>query len=649
MKKNFTLLLAVLCSIAASAQITFDQKDLAKKDTLYKRYQVHDTSWWDMDEKVDVGTAGANGVYDFTKVDTLGFDTGGLYLVAPGKIDASFGANHPTATMGVLSEKNVRQYREEVAFTKSDYAKKGHEYIVKDVDTGGIVPLRWMIYYGMTGNGGYYNFEDVELFSTSTVDTVKYLDPANTPWSSKFSSASTAKLADISVDGQGNKQYEIYEFYEEQGNNLVKTGVGARVDQGILAGGSPTGIYVNTDAVVKPAHRVHSTNLKMGYGGMDSSIWRASVNQGFTTLNHYDYTLDSFVSNGTGTAYLPKDSFQVTQVVRYRFHASVDSILVGGNLFQVQVDTQSVLYYEYWTKGFGEPIVRVGLQPWDSTLISFEYIDTVNSAGFGKLKADTMLKLYSFFKESNSKVEEVGLSAILDIGAMLNGNPTGSFDTLHAQYSSPQLYQSASMTYGFTNKDSSIWDVTFDLGNNISLNIETAEATTMAVDGYGKLYLREDSADVLRMKVQTIEYQTQTTLLGGFPISTDYDTSYTYEMFFWAKRTGIPLVQVEFADDQYDYIYDITFTEVPDLPTGKDKMTPPHTTVFPNPAKSHFTVMAYGEKQIELVDITGKVVATQQFTNRTTISTQDLNSGIYLARIKDQNTGEIQTVKVIIE
>lgn len=68
---------------------------------------------------------------------------------------------------------------------------------------------------------------------------------------------------------------------------------------------------------------------------------------------------------------------------------------------------------------------------------------------------------------------------------------------------------------------------------------------------------------------------------------------------------------------------------------------------FPNPFKTHINIEAPNVKQIQIIDINGKIVFNK-VTNmlRTVINLQDLQKGMYFARVYF-NTIDPKTVKII--
>ena len=72
--------------------------------------------------------------------------------------------------------------------------------------------------------------------------------------------------------------------------------------------------------------------------------------------------------------------------------------------------------------------------------------------------------------------------------------------------------------------------------------------------------------------------------------------------------------------------------------------------VYPNPTKDQFYIESNLEvrQEIELLDITGKIILQKNFLNKTAIDVKSLNNGLYLLRIKNnsQETPFIQRVVV---
>ena len=651
MKKTLLSFAALLTILGAQAQILFDKGDLVKKDTNYTKFKVHDTSWV-FDDMVDIGNSGANGVYDFTKMDSLGYDSTIQRFASPGSLGSDFSTAHPSANMATTLQSSVQGYRDPIKFATSDFTKKDEEYTYKSVSlTSTIGNLENYIDYGRTGKGGGYYFGSIDNF-TETDEHLTILDPAKTAWSGTFTSASTAKLADVTTDANDKVLFEEYHFYETQGNDYVRTGIGVKIDKGALATGTPNGTYTNVNATVRPAHLVRSTDFVPDTVLVDSSVWYAQATEGFNTLNRWSFSKDSILVNGAGTVYLPRDSFEATQVWRKTMNVTVDSITIFGNLQPITIDTQYMSYVEYYAKGFGEPVVKITLDE-DSNLVAFHYLDTLNSAGFSPLKTDTIVKLMAFLKGSNTDVSRVGLSYIVDLGATLgNGGSTGILDTLNGSFTGTQLESSASFAFGFANKDSISWEITLDMGNNIQLKIEQSEVVTMGIDGYGIIHLREDTAEALRLKIKKVEYQTQTTLFNGVPVDTDTDETEYYYMQFLGKKAGLPLVDLEFYDEDYEEIQSMSFTHVAEkLITSSPKVAENSFALYPNPANKSISIATTSHENqiVEVLDLTGKVILNETVQGNSTFDVSQWDAGVYLVKLTDTHTGTLSTTKLIVE
>jgi len=75
-------------------------------------------------------------------------------------------------------------------------------------------------------------------------------------------------------------------------------------------------------------------------------------------------------------------------------------------------------------------------------------------------------------------------------------------------------------------------------------------------------------------------------------------------------------------------------------------------SLYPNPANNivHLEVLDFGTKlTLTLLDISGRIITTKSFMTTTELDISNINNGIYLVRIEDQNSGNILAVKKLIK
>lgn len=637
----------------AKAQIVLDKNDLIKQDTTYEIISVDDFSRSSFFGEVDPGKPGADGTYDFRTTGSYGYDTTKYGLQGVGAFGSGFQTAHPSASFGNSEELEKLYYYKYLEFNTTDVPAKNEDYPYKRVALSNTANdfLDQYVEVGYPGVAGDYYFVGIQNFNQKKAE-VSILDPKSTDWSSDFGSTEAAKLNDVITDDNDNVVGETYGFYETVGNDFLRTGVGIKIDQGLLATGNPNGTYVNLTADVKKPALERSTSFTPGTRMADSSAWKAQVSQGLTNLTRWNYRSDSIIVNAAGVLYLPRDSFQVTRVWRRTQNITIDSIIVFGTLQSVEIDTQFVQNVEFYAKGLGEPVVRMKLNR-DSVLTGFEYLDTVNTVPFNSLELDTVVQMIRFQKKTDKNVSNVGLSYLVDFSGIFSGIPSGKIDTLNAPFSGDQLIHSTDFANGFSNYDSINYSFGFKRGI-YDVEFVFAEAQEMEVDGYGTLYLGSDTAEVLRVLVKKTEYNTEIVSLNGTVLDvSDTYSDVTYHLQYWGKNSGIPLVQLDFYSKDLSGPYEIAFTQVPpkNFVSTKGPIKATEVVLFPNPAQDQFTVQSNlaTEQVLQVMDLQGRTLLNQTLRGNTTVSTLDWKPGVYLVKMTEPQSGSISTQKLIVE
>jgi len=638
-------------SVEVKAQIIFDKNDLIKKDTIYNRYEVDEYSSVILNN-IDLGTSGADARYDFSAVGDFKIDSSVFALKAPGVFGSSFKKTHVRATMAYNDETDVEYFRDPTNLNSTDFILGQATYKYKKVDTHDVQygSLSRFIGFQGIGNSNRYHFGNVDFFQQGSHNE-EYLTPSKTSWASDFPGTNAAKRSEVVKNDKGQTFYEIYDFYQAKGNDYLKTGVGIKVDKGLLTNGTPNGTYIYSSAKVLPAQLVYSANFNSDTSLVDSSIWRISVKEDATIFNHWDATKDSFFVDGSGLLILPRDTFEVLRVWKKTTRISADSISISGTLHGVDIDTQHVNTIEFYSKGFGAPIVRMVVDV-DTQLISLDYLDTINPLPLGPLKPDTIFKSFILLQKTDKAVSTVGQSYVLDVRANFGAPPTGIKDTVHGVYKGNQLKTSAALAYGFYNKDSVSWELNLDARQGIEMKVEISQLQTSEVDGYGTLHLGNDTAQVIRVKVKHTETWKRSQFVNGVLKHVEMDTSHSYFLNYLGKKAGLPLVELEFADDSYNRVRTMKYTDVPkrkynSLPVPVNRIP----TVFPNPANESFTFATpHNESQrIEVLDLTGKVILNETVQGNSTFDVSQWDAGVYLVKLTDTHTVTLSTTKLIVE
>lgn len=651
MKKITLLTLAVSAFLGASAQISLEKEDIIKKDKAYKIYNVADSMWWRISDTVDFGTSGANGVYDLRNLKKLGYDT--TYLLLNDKSNYDFGSEHPNANAGALTDIQRYYFRDPISFEKADFPKAGDtfNYVSKNPNLswgGNLLDFIWLA----KGANSRFDFEIIDIFNDTTLsDSLKYLKPKVTPFASNFTDATAAKIQEQQVVN-GDTVIQIFEYYKELNNDYVNYAIGARVDKGFLTTQTPSNQYAMVTSKINSPIKKHSTTQQFGDSTVTQSLWRASFTEGVLQLNHFDLTTTTNKVMGYGTLYLPHDSFQVMQIGLTTVHNSVDSIFVFGSLSQVDANLDTTFEILYYAKGYGEPIAKIEINRDTTQALSFQYLNVPNVAQFSEEKSSVISEFYSFFDIQDNKASITGQSMIMDQGAFFGNGPTGIFDTIHAPFNKKQLMVSTDMVYGFGHADTVNYEINYNPGGGFTYRIRTTEIRTVGVDGYGTLYLNEDTAQVLRVVIAKEERQEVSILIGGFPIQSFNNNSFSYEMEFWGKQAQIPLAQAQFDTSDFAFAYSCQYTDVPEITVGLSKKPSNESiSVYPNPAKDLFFVngIENNNYQILVFETSGKEVYNSTFSGKAMVNTQAWDKGIYLVKTTNTANGSIAVERLIIE
>ncbi|PLW94147.1 MAG: hypothetical protein C0592_03925 [Marinilabiliales bacterium] len=185
----------------------------------------------------------------------------------------------------------------------------------------------------------------------------------------------------------------------------------------------------------------------------------------------------------------------------------------------------------------------------------------------------------------------------------------------------------------------------------------TATVTVVQTSGYyaNNLYLRT----ALTESDIAYSWQGQTDLHfvcldmypddGGYAL--DFSTTDTITQIINFTTTGSVADNCEFvAFVQYDGNKDVTQAGKVDLATivGVEDRENVQLNIYPNPANDYVNIISDGSGYYEILNIAGQVVLSGQISAKLqTINTSDLNSGMYLIRVNNNNESSLQ--KLIIQ
>lgn len=186
------------------AQITLSQSDFPSVGTSLKLYRVDTDSAFNLTDSTTIGSPGANGVYDFSKLLPLAQDSFQLDYVTPAS--TGWATNHPTADFAAFIEVETDSASGDTiildyAFYKVDANKTEQVGITLVVDTAGI--------FSGTPSGIFDTLHSVITPPDTIVDAAYNLGYMNTDFSMwsvtlGFRVHEEQMMQTIEVDGWGD-------------------------------------------------------------------------------------------------------------------------------------------------------------------------------------------------------------------------------------------------------------------------------------------------------------------------------------------------------------------------------------------------------------------------------------------------------------
>lgn len=187
-----------------------------------------------------------------------------------------------------------------------------------------------------------------------------------------------------------------------------------------------------------------------------------------------------------------------------------------------------------------------------------------------------------------------------------------------------------------------------------SIRITIDVHTTSTVDGWGSLVVPSGTNNVLRVRnVTHVDVTVEGKILlfwTTVPVNLDRNQI----LFAWYgnnKKYALAEAQLDTNGVVTSFRYQVD--SVPTKPTtGLAQAHKPMVSIaaYPNPANAHIvfnTGTATG--QLEIMDITGHLVSGTNLTGATTtISTQEMPAGMYIARVQTTD-GSYSTVKFVVQ
>ena len=183
--------------------------------------------------------------------------------------------------------------------------------------------------------------------------------------------------------------------------------------------------------------------------------------------------------------------------------------------------------------------------------------------------------------------------------------------------------------------DSSHMEIIF--GNYRMVESLTKEYT---VDAWGQVTIPVGTYDVLRVSRTNITIQDLQMNVGGdswTTLQTSIDTTYAYE--WWTNDNEIKLIVCSFDWDIEQNVVDgefVYYTEEPLAINTVDEIE--NINIYPNPTSGIFTIDGNNITDIQIIDVTGKIIYAEK-TSKTisNIDLRDFSNGVYFVKVKTVN------------
>jgi Secretion system C-terminal sorting domain len=187
-----------------------------------------------------------------------------------------------------------------------------------------------------------------------------------------------------------------------------------------------------------------------------------------------------------------------------------------------------------------------------------------------------------------------------------------------------------------------------------SIRITIDVHTTSTVDGWGSLVVPSGTNNVLRVRnVTNVDVTLEGKILlfwTTIPVNMDRN-QILYAWYGNNKKYALAEAQLDTNGAITSFRYQVD--SVPKKPTtGLAKANKSNLSIaaYPNPADEQITFNTNASiEKLDIMDITGQLVATSMMNNRTTtVSTQEMPAGIYIARVQDID-GSYSMVKFVVQ
>lgn len=648
MKKRCSTLLLVCLLQYSFGQIRLDKNDLLQPNKAYKVNAVPDSAWHLLG-KFNPGDSGANARYDMRFLDSIPTRTFKVVVQNPAK--HGFAKSFDNANGMLFKKGDYVISRDPVDIGIDDFPKANDTFFYQQINTDDSYWEFTARFVDHDRHGEYqlYNLSRSDLYSSDSATEI-YLRIEDTPWPGLFSDADCARLSYNNYDKDENLRYRIFDFYKTINGNFVRIGVGAEVDKGLLAIGSPGGTYKRITHRFSNPQVIRRSGLKIGDRNADTFSWNTTVTEGFTTLKHYEYTLDTSEVTGNGILKMGHDSFQVYQVRRYKKHYRIDSVSsIFGN--QVLADSSIVFSYAFYAKQYGLPVAVFETDSSGREILEAKYISTMNREAFKPAIVDTFIKWYDFLEITDDQVNIVGQTILIDTSAIGYGSGvSGVYDTLNSPFKVFQPYQATNFAMGLNDIDSLNYDFHY-VGLHDSVWVEATRYFNINVDGFGTLFMQNDSTEALRVWMRTAERWNEEYHRDG-RVRHYQDFTENLELWYLAKNAQYPLVRVMFYDGDPTGIKRIEFMKLPwRVNIAENYESSGDCRLYPNPTSGKVSVSQTNVNSafsINVYDVSGQQVFSSRLATKADFDLSFLQPGIYVVKILNENKQFVENEKLII-
>lgn len=191
-----------------------------------------------------------------------------------------------------------------------------------------------------------------------------------------------------------------------------------------------------------------------------------------------------------------------------------------------------------------------------------------------------------------------------------------------------------------------------------SINIKVTRDANFDVDAYGSVIIPMGTYDALRLKSEattTTEYYVYCTdtLLGVnsgwfsatalMPNEVESEASYQW----WTNNPAVKFILAEISVDSAGNVGKVNFST--SAPTAIAELDADKFNIYPIPTAEKLTIDAQinAVTNLELVDVSGKIILNKAFTQTTNLDLSQISSGIYYLNLST-NEGRL-TKKIIVE